>query len=296
MAIRGTASFVVLLAAMMVACEDGGPTAPTTITQDPITVEPTEVTITVVIPYPGDFVSIHGNGIPGVTVTCLSGCVGRQTEVTDNQGEVTLVGNTPLTVRAEKSGYIPAEQGVYVDSKVRLSNEWPTEAREAVRQLGLADAIASGAILLIWGDEEYFSGPGHGGEYACPIILVRKWRGRAFMVATLVHEAMHAWQGRQSTNPPCDTTRWAQSESGRAWIAATEQDLKEHGPIPGFDDSVYGLSGMLLSDIPLENQAMFYAVWYTGTNRRTPVTTAEFHRLSPNRTRYLEDRFGPSPR
>ena len=231
------ASFVALLVACSAACDDGAPTAPTPITPTPVTPpEPETITITMVLPYPQD--ANVNRGIPGVTVTCTVGCEGQQTEVTDGQGVVAFTGRIPLTIQAEKSGYISVERGVSDGSRVAMGNEWPPETREAIRQLGLTNVVDSGELLLIWGDEVYFQGPGHGGEYNCPdAVMVRNWRGRDFMVNTLLHELMHAWQGRNSTRPPCDTKDgWYPTESGQAWIAAIEKDLQEVGPIPSFDD------------------------------------------------------------
>jgi len=292
--LRGIAA-IVLLVTLTLACSQGGLIPTTEAGEEPKTpVELTEITITTVLPYPQD--ANINRGVPGVTVTCLEGCEGQQTEVTDSQGEVTFIGNAPLTVRVEKQEYISVERQVSDGSQVAMGNEWPPETREALRQLSLTDIVESGELLLIWGDEEYLRAPGHGGEYACPTIIVRNWRGRKSMLHTLVHELMHAWQGRNSTRPPCNTKEgWYASESGQAWIAATEKDLREVGPIPGFDD---GQSyGRPLSEVPQENQAAFYADWYTGTSwGHGTVTTDEFYRLAPNRSRYLEDRLGPPPR
>ena len=112
--------------------------------------------VTAVVLYPLDITQV----VPGVTMTCLEGCDGRQTKVTDSQGEVTFTGHSLLlTVRAEKPGYITtAEQEAYNGSLVAMSDEWPPEAGEAIRQLGLEDVIASGELLLIWDDDEYLPG------------------------------------------------------------------------------------------------------------------------------------------
>ena len=282
-------------------------------------VEPGEVTITMVVPYPDERFSPKSPGIPGVVVTCTVGCEGLQTEVTDDQGEVTLTGNAPLTIRAEKSGYVPVEQRVSADSWIAMGNEWPPEAEVAVHQLGLASAIASGEILLIWDDgaylpalsKEFGDDDGLGGFGYCPeafngsnerqvmLLIVRetKWRDIDFAIFVLVHEALHAWQGLMSTDPPCGVSEWPQSESGIAWVAATKSDLEGVGPIPGFDDREYGTSGRVLSEIPFENQAMVYSGWYSGTLwwREGIADRSKICQLAPNRCRYLEGRFGPPP-
>ena len=296
--LRGTTVLAALL--VTVAC-DSGLTAPSPVT--PVTPTPVveEITITVELPYPRD--ANFNRGVSGVTVTCLNGCENRPVGTTDNLGQVTLIGTPPLTVRAEKSGYVSVERRVTTgNTTVAIGHEWPAEARGAIRQLELTNIVDSGELLLIWADTRYFTGPSHGGQFNCyhsnQVVSVREWRGRDFMINTVIHELMHAWQGRNSTSPPCDTTEgWYRSESGQAWIAATEKDLQEVGPIPGFDDDLD--RGTPLSDIPNENQASFYADWYMGTNwGRNPgsVTKADFYRLAPHRSRYLEDRFGPPPR
>ena len=285
--------FVLLLVILVSGCDDTNPLAPTPV------VEFVEVAFTVELPYPED--ANFNPGISGVTVTCLNGCEDQQVGTTDNLGRVTLTGSTPLTIRAEKSGYVSVERQVTIgNTTVAIGHQWPTEARGVIRQLGLTNIVDSGELLLIWADTRYFTGPSHGGQFNCynsqvMSVSVREWRGRDFMLNTLIHELAHAWQGQNSTRPPCDTREgWYRSESGQAWIAATEKDLQEVGPIPGFDDNPH--SGKTLSEIPHENQATFYADWCMGTSwGRNPgsVTKADFYRLAPHRSQYLEDRFGP---
>ena len=293
---RGTA--FLLLATSLVAC-NGSPTAPSPITPPPVTpVEPTEITITVELPYPED--ANFNRGVSGITVTCLNGCEDQQVGTTDHLGQVILTGNTPLTIRAEKSGYVSVERQVTIEnSTVAIGHEPPPEVEEVIRRLRLTDAVNSGELMIIWADTRYFTGPSLGGLFECynttsQAVLVREWRERDFMINTLIHELTHAWQGRNSTRPPCYTGGWYLSASGQAWVAATELDLKEVGPIPGFDDDTgYGKP---LSEIPHENHAALHADWYMGSSwGRDPgsVTKADFYRLAPHRSRYLEDRFGP---
>ena len=290
---RGTTALVALL--VTVAC-DGGPTAPTPVT--PVTPTPVveEVSITVELPYPENDHNIRV-GISEVTVTCVGGCEGQQTEVTNHQGEVTFTGRPPLTIRAEKSGHIPVEQRVY-GGRVNMGHEWPPELRVAIRQLDLASAIAAGELFLIWGDEEYIDVDGWA-QYACPVIIVKQIQDRNFMLAILAHEAMHAWQGRNSDNPPCDLHYgYVPSDEGKAWAEAWDKDIRDHGPYPGVDDSDWGST-------LLENQAGIYGHWYWGPETELLVEPAawankkealeKLYRLAPNRCRYLEDRFGPPP-
>ena len=291
-------SFFVLLATTLVAvvgCGDGGPTAPTPVT--PVTPTPVvEVTITVELPYPEDANGIHIRvGISEATVTCVGGCEGQQTEVTNHQGEVTFTGRPPLTIRADKAGHIPVEQRVY-GGRVNMGHEWPSELRVAIRQLNLASAIATGELFLIWEDEQYFearvraTGNNHvGAEFHCPTIITRKYRNRDSRLRILAHEAMHAWQGRNSDNPPCDLHYgYVPSSEGRAWTEAWEKDIRDHGPYPGVDDSDW-------ANTLLENQAEIYSVWYWGTVVVVGGAPEKLYRLAPNRVRYLEDRFGPPP-
>ena len=256
-----------------------------------------DVTITVELPYPQH--ADVNRGISEVIVTCLSGCEGQQVQITDDRGKVTLTGIPPITIRAEKLDHVSIERQVATGSTVAMGHQWPEEVKEAIRQLELTDVVDAGELLLIWADTVYFTGPSHGGNYNCyapnKAVLVRNWRGRDFMLNTLIHELVHAWQGRNSTKPPCDTNEgWRQSESGKAWIEATEKDLEEVGPIPGFDDNPH--NGKTLSEVPQENQATLYADWHMGSRwGRNPgtVTKADFYRMAPHRSQYLESYFGP---
>ena len=261
----------------------------------------------------------NGPGIEGVTITPLAGSGERRKE-TDRDGKVSFFGTPPSTVQLEKEGYITTEVMVGDGSVVVFPNQWPEKANEAIRQLELAEIIASGELILRWGEDEYLparskqiakeTGTGDGlGAFiksACSprraIIVVRDWRGRDSMVGGVVHELMHARQGYDADVPLC--SEWKTSKEGRAWITATEQDLKEVGPIPGFDDQIYGISGKLLGEFPSENQAMFYARWYMGPGDGRLIEPLAVDRegdlrklceLAPNRCRYLEDRFGPPP-
>ena len=149
---RGTTASLVLLVALTVACDNDNPLAPTPAT--PVTpVEPTEVTIAVVLPHrsdeilPGTFAAYGINyfGVEGANVTCLDGCPDRQTQPTDDQGEVTFLGMPTLRVRVEKAGYIPVTRTVSVDGEangeVVVSHEWPAELAVAIRQLELGAAL-----------------------------------------------------------------------------------------------------------------------------------------------------------
>ena len=258
--------------------------------------ESEEITIKMELPYPEDANNIRV-GIPEVSVTCTVGCEGQQTKVTDGQGHVTFIGNTPLTIRAEKSGHIPVEQQTY-GGRVNMGHEWPIELREAIRQLNLADAIATGELFLIWGDKEYIDADGWG-LFACPVIIIKQIQDRNFMLAILAHEAMHAWQGRRSANPPCDLHYgYPSSEDGRAWTEAWEKDIRDHGPYPGVDGEDW-------ASTVLENQASIYGHWYWGPETEWLVepeawadkkaALEKLYRIAPNRCRYLEDRFGSPP-
>ena len=246
----------------------------------------------------------NGPGIGGVKVTPLNGSDEGLKE-TDANGNVNFFGIYPLTVRLEKPGYITTETVVY-GKDVVFPNEWPEETKEAIHQLGLTELIASGELVLRLGDDEYIPAlaevlgdDGIGGIYACPNVISGKpLSNREFIAGTLVHELIHARQGLLSIKPPCEIQGWAQSEDGKNWIAATEKDLQEVGPIPVFDDQPYGTHQKPLREIPWENQAMFYALWYTGRDGTIEgvVTVEELYQLAPNRCKYLEDHFGLPPR
>ena len=86
--------------------------------------EYTRVTVSVELPYPENANNIRIRvGISEATVTCVVGCEGQQTEVTNHQGEVTFIGRPPLTIRAEKSGHIPVRQQVSAGDRVNMSHE-----------------------------------------------------------------------------------------------------------------------------------------------------------------------------
>ena len=261
----------------------------------------------------------NGPGVEAVSVTCLEGSDERIKE-TAADGSVTFFGIPPLTVRLEKPGYITTEAMVGRKSEVVFPNQWPEKAAESIRQLGLTEMIASGELILRWGEDEYLPArskelakqPGEDGlgaiiKSSCSpnrvIIVVRKWRGRESMVAGVVHELMHARQGYDANPPLCGD--WKISKEGKAWIAATEKDLEETGPIPDFDDQIYGVSGILLGEFPSENQAMFYSRWYMGPGDGRLIEALGgdrerdlkmLYEFAPNRYQYLEDRFGPPPR
>ena len=276
-----------LLATLMVSCSGGGLIPATAVKAGE------EITITVELPYPQG-VDIH-IGIPGVTVTCTVGCEGKQTEVTDDQGVVTFTGNIPLTVRAEKTGYLPAEWVVSDGSLVAMGHEWPLEAESVIRQLGLADAIASDELFLIWGDTVFVDAvieatgrEGLRAVFSCPIIIIKQFLDRRnFMVTALAHEAMHAWQVSSFTNSCYGDS---QSEESKAWASAWEQDIAENGNI---DELIW-------ADTVLENQAEFYAYWWLWGHSPLLVESKESKlqqlcQIAPRRCRYLADRFGPPP-
>ena len=269
------------------------PTTPTA----PTTPEPENVTLTVVLPLSRDGVP----AVAGATITCLEGCPNRQTLSTDNSGQVTFQDvYPPLLVEARKLGYITRQKsGMIHNTQIVLSHEWPDEAKQAIDQLGLAEKIASGEILLRWGEDgDYFNSvhPNVGGQYVCPTIIIREFEDRDFMVWVLIHEAMHAWQGLKSLNPPCGTNDgYLRSEEGRAWAEARDKDIEEHGLYIGLDNEDWASSLW-------ENQAGFYSYWYWGPETRElgnrwnkSEELEKLYRLAPNRSKYMEDRFGPPP-
>ena len=253
----------------------------------------------------------NGPGIEGVRVTCLEGSDEGMKE-TAADGSVTFFGTPPLTIRIEKPGYITTEAVVVGESEVVFPNEWPEEAEEAIRQLGFTELIASGEVILRWGDDEYLEalgkvwGDGLGGWFDCPVLLVRDWQDRRKMLWTLVHELTHGWIALKSDNVPCypATTSpdyieavWVGTEEGKAWIAALEKDLQEIGPIPDFDDRIYNrvaFGEKSLSELPRHSLAEFYGYWYIGFEE-TKEELKRLYRLAPNRCQYLEDQFGPPP-
>ena len=240
----------------------------------------------------------NGPGIEGVVVTCLEGS-DEGIKETDDDGGVTFFGTPPLTVRIEKEGYITIEAIAGEGSEIVFPNEWPPELDLVIEQLELAELIASGELVLSWRVE-----PGGRGFYACSLIHIGDDidRNRPDMVWTLIHEAMHAKQAIES-KARCNLLieDWPPSKEGQAWIAVLEKDLRENGPVPGFDDAKWGFDKPL-SENPLENQASFYAEWHMGPQTRMREYDGEeelkkLYQLAPNRCKYMEDRFGlPPPR
>ena len=263
---------------------------------------PKEVTITVELPYPED--ANFNRGVSGVTVTCLLNGSEDQVGITDHLGQVTLIGTLPMTIRAEKPGYVSVERQVTTDDStvVTIGHEFPSEVERSVSQLGLEKAVAAGEILLIWGDDKYIpwlakrvGNDDIGGIYACPNIIIRKYEDRNFMLRVLIHELMHARQGLLSTKPPCDAPLfWVQSEDGEEWIAAMEKDL-EIGSVPGIDGEPWASS-------PWENQAELYSHWFFGPETKRlgeewdqVAELEKLYRLAKYRCQYFEDNFGPPP-
>ena len=238
----------------------------------------------------------NGPGIEGVTVTPIDGS-DEGTKWTDADGGVTFFGTPPLTVRLQKPGYVTIET-VVIKEEIVFPNEWPPELDPVIEQLGLGELIDSGKLILSWGVEDTGAG-----FYGCLLIHISKHkdRDRASAVWTLIHEAMHARQAIES-NARCLLLieDWPPSKEGQAWIAALEKDLKEHGPVPGFDDDNWIWHDTPLSENPLENLATFYAEWRMGpASRKRDFNGKEelekLYQLAPNRCQYLEDRFGPPP-
>ena len=265
-----------------------------------------DITFTVELPYP-DYPEGHSHdirvGISEATITCLVGCEGQQTKAANEKGEVTFIGQTPLTVQAEKTGYISVEKQIYDGDRVNMGHEWPPELEAAILQLDLGSVILNSELFLVWEDEEYIEAsiresgdPYIGGQFVCPVIFIKRLENKDFMLWILVHEAMHAWQGLKSMNPPCNIHGgYPQSKEGRAWAEARDKDIKEHGPYIGLDNKDW------TSNL-WENQAGFYSLWYLGPETRElgsrwnqSEELERLYRLAPNRSKYMEDRFGPPP-
>ena len=154
--------------------------------------------------------------------------------------------------------------------EIVFPNEWPPELEPIIEQLGLTEVINSGELILSWAVED--TGVGF---YGCSLIHITKDDDRPAMVWGLAHETMHAKQAIES-KARCGLLieDWPPTKEGQAWIAALEKDLKEHGPVPGFDDDNWG-SEELASENPLENLASFYAEWCMGPMARKREFNAE---------------------
>ena len=285
--LRGTALFV-LLVALTVACDDGGPTGPSLITPTPVTpvepVEPEEITITVEAPFPPGR-NPRNPGISGVSVTCTAGCEGQQVDTTDNRGQVTLTGTAPLTIRAEKSEYIPAEQRVSNGDRVILGNEWPPETAASRHRL----QIPPGTILN-WDAVEGLI-EGSGGEYYCPVIIIKRYPDRRRMLSVLEHELRHAHQDAV-TPGDCLSQNWADTPDGREWVAATTADRDAGRLVASLDEP-----GQYFFDTPHESEAEYYSYWIRSkdySDRGVGVENLCFSGKS-ERCKYMEARHGRRP-
>ena len=255
--LRGT-TMVLLLATLTVACDKGSPTAPSPVTLPPDTpvMEPTEITITVEHPYPANVRPVPQHpGIEGATVTCLSGCDSQQIEVTDSQGVVTLNGWVlPMTIRAEKDGYITTEQQMSGDDKIFLGHEWPPEAAGSFSRLNLHPSL-----LLNWNEDDVL-----GAFYGCNVIVIEdgtRYYGRRGMLAALEHELFHAHQDETIVSGGiCPQRefyeRWAATDDGQEWIAATNADREAGRLVLWIDDPK-----QYFWTIAAESVADYYGYW-----------------------------------
>ena len=266
---------VVLLAALTVACDDGGPTGPSSVTPvTPVTPTVEEITVTVEAPYPPHVIwesTPRHPGIPEVTVTCQVGCEGQQPEVTDGQGRVTFTGIPPLTIRAEKPDHITVDQRVLDGGKVILGSEWPPETAASRRRLNLPPNL-----LLHWGAEGTLTS-----QYGCNVVMVKQRRAdRREMLGHVEHELRHAHQD-EAVPGDCSVIQedWPETPDGLEWIATMEADRE-----------AIGLDGTYWK--PWENEAQFYAAWI----RATTFEWVENHLCSASaRCEYFYRRYGPRP-
>ena len=298
----------VSLAILVVGCgDDNNPLAPTPV--EPVT--PVESIITVVLPHnsgeivPGTYAEYRVDylGVEGANVTCLDGCSDRQTRQTNDQGEVTFLGISPLRIRVEKAGYIPVTRTVSVNAEayaeVVVSHEWPPELATAISQLKLADVIASGELLLNWNTNQ--PNKGMGNFFEAGFIHVDVFSDdRSASVWALFHEAFHAWQWLKSGRPDVLVENWHRSDEAQAWLEALDKDIREHGPMPGLDDP-WGNETTPAYQDPMENQASFFGEWNIGPcariggcgNRREELE--KMYEQAPNRAAYMEHYFGSPP-
>ena len=268
----------VVVCLFSVAC-DKGPTSPTAPTTPIIPLaEPERIVVTVVVDYPPN----AGPGILGVTVTCTTGCEGRQTNVTDSQGNVTFTGNFPLTVRAEKPGHVATEQQVtrHGDARIALYNEWPREVHGVARMLRV-DLNESRLSIVA---DIIINGIRRAGLYSCPNVII--WdREEGLMWSGMTHELFHRWQDNSIGLGCSDVTRnWAATtEFAQKYQAAWDNDGKE---VLSLDRAGHYK--------PLhENSPEFFAHWVhsiTQDDRNITLCTK-----APNRCLVMVEEFGPRP-
>jgi len=214
------------------------------------------VTITVEHPYPpGTEPAPQHPGIPEVTVTCLTGCEGQQTDTTDQDGKVIFLGQLPLTIRAEKPGYIATEQQVSgSDNKVVLGHEWPLEAAESFSRLNL-----NPSLVLNWNEDDVLGGA-RGGIYGCNVVVIAESNQRR-MLSIMEHEIFHAHQDETIVSGGLCPQRgfyegWAAHDDGQEWIAATTADRNAGRLVLWIDDPE-----QYFWTIPAESAADYYSYW-----------------------------------
>ena len=226
-------------------------------------------------------------GIEGVMVSCIERCDPEgQTAITDGQGRVTLTGFQPLTVRAEKMGFITQEKEVYGGGGVRLPHEWPSESAGSFSRLNLP-----AGLVLNWGDPTGLLPDSitATGTYGCRQIIVRKRENRRQMLGTMEHEMFHAHQDETIESDRCSQVRhdWAATQDGLDWAAATEADTTAGLLVWVIDDFSYYLTRLH------EAIAEFYKLWirvYEPANIPDLCFSGQSERC-----KWFEDRFGTRP-
>ena len=273
--------FFPLLVMIGTACGD----SPTEVVLPP---EPEDVTLTFVM------VWSRAGGVEEATVTCLSGCPGRQTLTTDSLGSVTfLSAHPPLAVEVRKLGYITKQLGNLMDKdSVVVSHVWPEESKETFERL-----LIPRETVLQWGVLERGDG-GIRGQYMCLRVLVVE-DSREMMLHVLEHELYHAHQGSvaaaarppgvlpTSWQRPCelgDYTWVDTTEEGKAYAEAWEADVKASRLFPPIDSDLYYQK-------PIENPAAFYAWWV----RSPDGLPNDLCIIATARCQFMEDHYGPRP-
>ena len=203
---------------------------------------------------------------------------GQPTETTDSQGSVTFTGVVPLTARAEKPGYVGAEQVVYGEtSQIPLYNEWPREIYRTAAML----QVDLQTIKLTIAEELYDAGIA--GFYACPNIFILRREDR-LISADMVHELFHRWQDNR-IGPRCSSIsrNWGTTPFARKYQAAWDQDELERGR------SVIDVNQRILK----ENAPQAFEQWTRSNHLHDyPRTFCDKAKL---RCELFEEEFGPRP-
>ena len=178
-----------------------------------------------------------------------------------------LLGQHPPTPKRE--AVVQVKKSEFI-----LPSGWPKEAEGMIRQLGLTEVIASGKVVLEWGERSGSSG--YRIRNNLPTISVVYNADNREMLRVLAALLMFAWQDHCTSTlgiyKNLDIYWPTKTKEGRDWIVTIAKDLAEVGPtklvgtvVLDYDANKPILPRNYKVKQPTTNQAWFYALWYMGT-------------------------------